>query len=527
MIVKKPYAFLIKKFRLIHAILFALLLYTTINTFNVFSFFNEYAKNKYVNFLNINYITIYTFIACVFIILVSSLIYYLLGIKNKPRKMYLWISVNYIIVFIYFIVMLVFMNQLESTTFDNEMVRIIRDVGILMLIFQFIFTTIIFSRALGFNLKEFDFRKDLEDIKLDATDSEEVEVALGNDGYKYKRSIRKTLRYLRYFIFENKFLVIIISSIIMLTLSLTIILKLKIYNEHYNQNQEFIANSVWYSISESYLTDKDVYGNVINKDNYYLLIKINLKNRLNREIKIDRNTFRLKVNNERLIPKFTMSDLFVDIGETFKELTLEPGKEKSVVLVFEVNKDDYKNEYLLRVKNAENISFGELKSEYADISIIPVELLETSIIDNYNIPIQIDFKDSFLENVKLNFLSYDIDKSFREYYENCYNSVCTDYSYIVKPSGKGNAVLRIKSSLIKENSNLSTYIQYPKDLYKYFGTIRYRHEGTVRELKMNVISSNYNVNEYTYIEVPERLLEANKIELILNVRGAKYNLLLK
>lgn len=525
MIIRKPYAFLVKRFRLIHAILFGLLFYIIVKTFNIFSFFNNYATNKYFDSVSIDNLSIFTFLGCVFIVLVSVLIYYLLSVKNKPKKLYMFLCGYYIIVFIFFLVILILMNELEYRIFDNEIVRIIRDVCILVIVPQVIFNVVIFGRALGFNLKEFDFKKDLEEIVLEESDSEEVEVVLGNDGYKYKRQFRKALRYLKYFALENKFLVIIISSILSLVLSLTLIVNLKVYNKHYDENQEFVANSVWYTVSESYITNKDVYGNIINKDKYYLLVRVNLKNKLNRTIKVDRNTFRLKVGSDRIAPKFSMSDLFVDMGETFKEIILTSGMEKNVVLVFEIDKEDYKSEYLIRVKNVDEINLGDLKSEFADISTRPESLMDEELVGNYSIPGVVEFKDSFINGVSLDFVSYEINSSFKEIYENCYEGICSDYTYIVKPSGRSNAVMRIKGNL--ENKSDYDYIKYPKDLFQYFATIRYRYEGKIRELRTNIINSNYMINEYTYIEVPERIVEANKIEILINIRGIKYNLILK
>ena len=47
MILKKPYAFLIKNFRLIHLILTIPLIYITYKTTAVSNFFREYVSNNY------------------------------------------------------------------------------------------------------------------------------------------------------------------------------------------------------------------------------------------------------------------------------------------------------------------------------------------------------------------------------------------------------------------------------------------------------------------------------------------------
>ena len=83
------------------------------------------------------------------------------------------------------------LQKLNYNSFDVKTVRAIRDIMFMVLIPQIIFLFIIFSRALGFNIKSFDFKKDLEEMQIDKSDYEEVEVTLGNNNYKFARFFRK------------------------------------------------------------------------------------------------------------------------------------------------------------------------------------------------------------------------------------------------------------------------------------------------------------------------------------------------
>ena len=100
------------------------------------------------------------------------------------------------------------------------------------------------GRTLGFNLKQFDFKKDLEELDISDTDNEEVEVILGNNNYKYARFFRKTLRLTKYFILENKFFVIAVGSILALGLSLSVFMSINVYSVNYNENQRLINLTV-------------------------------------------------------------------------------------------------------------------------------------------------------------------------------------------------------------------------------------------------------------------------------------------
>ncbi len=99
MIVRKPYAFLIKNFRIIHGILFLMLIYIGIRSLKIYSFFDSYAKNHYftpsANLVS-NHINIFMFVAAVLIILFSAAIFYLLSVKKKNRSIYLFLCLYYI-----------------------------------------------------------------------------------------------------------------------------------------------------------------------------------------------------------------------------------------------------------------------------------------------------------------------------------------------------------------------------------------------------------------------------------------------
>ena len=102
-------------------------------------------------------------------------------------------------------------------------------------------------------------------MQIDKSDYEEVEVTLGNNNYKFARMFRKSLRLLKYFILENKFIVIVISCITLLIISLIIFLNIRVYNVNYNEQQELLAHRLWYTVIESYITNTNMSGMVIDE----------------------------------------------------------------------------------------------------------------------------------------------------------------------------------------------------------------------------------------------------------------------
>lgn len=535
MIIKKPYAFLIKKFRWIHGILLAMLVFLAIKSVNIYTFFSDYATNHYYvmsSMLASEYIDLTLFIVTALAILVGLLIYFILSYKNKDRKTYVFLCIYYIILFIYFIYMLSIFQNLQEKSLGVETVRAIRDISIIISLPQIIFLFIILGRTLGFNLKQFDFKKDLEEMQIDTKDYEEVEVEFGKNNYKTARFLRKTLRLTKYFILENKFVVTIIASIIVLVASLATFINIKIYNVSYNENVEILANNVYYTVTSSYVTNKDINNNIITKDKKYILIKVKANNKSTENYNLYRETFRLELNNEMLIPTYGLDNKFIDVGKTYTPFEIKSGETKEFIVVFELDEDVNQSEFILRIKNYEYGSFASLESEYKDINVIPQYIDLDDDHGKLYLPISLDFKDTLLGNTNIILNSYEISSTFKEKYEYCItDDNCTNNTYIVKPisNGKGNlSVLKLRGTLdLDDDLYISKYISNLGDLLSYFGKINYRYRGNYKTASITKIPTKLKNTEYSYVEVPSELAEANKIEIILIIRGIKYALVLK
>ena len=109
-----------------------------------------------------------------------------------------------------------------------EQVRSLRDISLIVLIPQVILNFIHLGRACGFNIKQFNFKKDLEELEIDTSDYEEVEITLSKNNYKIARFFRKALRLTKYFILEHKFVVTIFASVIVLITTLTIFINMRV-----------------------------------------------------------------------------------------------------------------------------------------------------------------------------------------------------------------------------------------------------------------------------------------------------------
>ncbi|MDD2505677.1 MAG: hypothetical protein PHF21_05390 [Bacilli bacterium] len=99
MILKKPYAFLIKNFKIIHIIL-SIMIFSIITMFGKISgFFSSYAKENIIGSLGLaaQYINNFLYILIIIIILFSLAMFLLMRRKEKPLLFYVLLFVYYLV----------------------------------------------------------------------------------------------------------------------------------------------------------------------------------------------------------------------------------------------------------------------------------------------------------------------------------------------------------------------------------------------------------------------------------------------
>ena len=175
MILKKPYAFLIKNFRLIHLILTGLIGYLLFRTFNLYNFFSRYVENVYATLgdaLPSNYITIFMFLVSIIIIVFSLAMFLLMKKKDKPKNLYIGLSSYYILYFIGLILYFVLFKSMETSQMTIRNAMIIRDLTFIIIFPQAALLILSLIRAVGFDIKRFNFSKDLKELDINEEDNE-------------------------------------------------------------------------------------------------------------------------------------------------------------------------------------------------------------------------------------------------------------------------------------------------------------------------------------------------------------------
>lgn len=490
MIVRKPFAFLIKHFKAIHLFLFGLLLYVCYKYNEIVSFLRNYistGNGRYDAVNYINYTPIYVILGSIVIMVI---IYYLMKYKDKPKKLYLISIIGYIIVIVLFIFLFNYLRTFSSSIIEQKTLRLYRDISLMGLIFQYIIIVIMLIRGLGFDIKKFNFSKDIQELNIDLTDNEEVELVMGFDTNKTKFKIRRFLREFRYFIKEN-ILFTGLSLIIIVIILWIVVANYTSKNKVYKEN-EYFGIDFNMLVSGSYLTKEDNSLKKLSVGNSSLLV-VKFKISSNHSDVLNPDSFILSIYDKTYSPNNKYCSLLKDIGKCYSKIKLTE-QEKEYIFVYLVDDN------ILNKKIYLKYDYGYLTNK--NNSIIKVKLNPDNI-DNEETTTKrindtIEFNNSIIGDYKLKIEEYNISDSFDINAD--ITLLPTDY----------NTIIRLK-------------ISEGNDLVDSYALLKYTISGTEYT---STIKKIYNENNYSYYEVND-ITSADSIKLVLSSRHNNYEYILK
>lgn len=343
MILRKPYAFLIKYFKLIHLVITAILTILLIQNRNLYNFLgkcildvvNKYDASKYIHYS--------IFLLFILVIGLFYVVYWLLKYKDKPRKIYLFSMGCYAIILIVLIVTFNYMSGFSTNVIDQKTIRLYRDILFITMLIQAYVTIVMLVRGLGFDVKKFNFREDFQELNISQEDAEEVEVNLGVDTTNIMRKVRKQKREFGYFFQEYKLYILIILIIF------SIVLVIKGYNYFDRKLKVYRENDLIGSYN--YITVKNSYYDIVD-DKYYVIIKFNaykngVKERLNT------NKLTLLMGDTKYVPDKTVCSKFSSLGICYKKQYIT-NNEASYIVAYSVQNLNINKAYLVYDESYDN-----------------------------------------------------------------------------------------------------------------------------------------------------------------------------
>ena len=164
MVFKKPYAFLIKYFKILHLILAGLMIYLSVRINLITNLFDRLADNISISLVGISskYINVFMYLSILLIIGIAFIIWFLMKNKQKPTKYYLFIIGYYLVLLLFLIIYASALKSLEEVSMTNNALRAYKDISFLLPLGQYYFMVMAILRGIGFNIKQFNFSKDVK-----------------------------------------------------------------------------------------------------------------------------------------------------------------------------------------------------------------------------------------------------------------------------------------------------------------------------------------------------------------------------
>lgn len=534
MILKKPYAFLIKNFRIIHIILTILTVFIAYKSYTVASFFTNYVANNYSititdNLVN-TYISNFLYVAIILTVVALISVYILLRVKKKPNKAYLIAIIYYILLFIFIIVASYLIGSLSRGLWETADARTYRDFSNLIFYPQFIFIVILAIRALGFNVKQFDFKSDLKELEITESDNEEVELNINFEGYKVKRNIRKLSRELGYYFKENKFIIIVITVILIAAGAIYYYKQYEKVEFNYKENETINYNNVSLKIIDSMITKLDLKGNSIYKDKYFVLIKFSIKNNTNADMEWNYNSLRLIADKDFIYPKLDLGNYFLDFGDPYMGEKLKVKEEKTYIVPYLIDESEKEKDYYINIYLGSSKSKEEFKSKNAIVKLNPTRLEDVDIIRNAKVNEAISLSSTALGDASITIKNVVMTSRYEYPYQSCYKEECRTYYDVVvaDTSYQNKQALIVMDYDLKLDKNSASYINI-NDMNAFassFMQIEYTISEMTRKSPTKYVTPA-KIKDKLILQTDGYILGAEEVNLLITIRDRCYKVKIK
>lgn len=517
MVIKSPYSFLIKNFRKVHIALLLISIYVYIKTMSVYSFVKQFLSLGTYDYYSESiskYVSPLLCIATVIIIVATTTILLLLKHKEKPWKLYLIPIVNYALLFITFLVISNFFNAYTGQT-ETAAARAMRDFLVLTTLPQYAFFVILIIRILGIDLKKFNFKADQEFLELTPEDKKEFEINIEIDKESYKRLFKRLLRNLSYLYQEHKKIantIMVILGVVVLYNSYKFIF---ITNKTYKTGDTFQNSGYEITINNSYYTDKDYKGDIVDKNKNFIIVDVTIKNNSNKR-KINFNRFHIINGIKNYTPTSkTYETYFQDLGTAYEEKTIAKLETYRTLLIYKVDKELSKNRFVMYYQELNGNSNHLRKIKLKTIDLSKINTRKSKLLtEEINLKI-----NGVEENIIFDNLSFVSSTTYSK--KTCDAGDCypKDAEFTISPKYK-----IIKMDFVSDETDGKDMIDF---LSKY-GKINYiDSKGKTKFLDIeNAVEKSY-YGKYVYIKAPENISKAKKIYLDITIRNNKYRYRLK
>lgn len=530
MILRKPYAFLIKHFRLIHTVLSICMIYLLYKSYTIYKFLNDFVSS---GSLTIDYNTtdklfnLYMFLIPWIVIVIIVILLVVMFRKNKPKGFYFINIIIYASTIGIYNYLYNTISYMQVNIIASKDAKLAMDIAFIVTIAQLIGTIISIIRSLGLDLKKFDFGKDLLELDIADEDNEEFEVSVNIDADSIKRKFKKKLRYAKYTYVENRTIINSAIFIIIATIGFIVYLNMSVYNVHYDEGQMFSTTDYALSINKSYITTKDSKGNnIVDKDKALLVLDINVKNYGNTD-KINLAKSEVKLNDEIYYPTTKYSNSLMDLGESYINQNLDLNLER-YILTYEIPMEQVNKKIYFRYLNGFNAKSSSLKPTYIRVKLSPINLDSKVTSTNISLNEIVIMNDKTLGNTSVTINNLEVKKEFINDYNFCLTrNDCYKSIEYIKPTLNTNydkALLKIEGTITLDEKKNTTSLKNLYSIINYFGELEYIKDGIINKISsfIKVLPKRYQQDNVYYLEINEDVLDADAAYFTIKIRNYEY-----
>lgn len=533
MILRKPYAFLIKHFKQMHLILTVFMIYLIYRTEMMISFLNEYINSVAIVIgqpIISSLYNIWVILLPILILIFSIVLLITMRIKDKPRLYYvLMIVAHVVIIAVYFYGYTVF-DKMQKTIVDLRTINALRDIFIYCILIQGFFSIVSLVRGVGFDIKKFDFSSDLEGFDLTEEDNAEFEIDIDFDINDKTRKGKRYLRLLKYKYKENKFIVHIVLGAFIAIVLFYAYNNFTIYNKTSPEGTNFNMNGFIVGVNKSYLLNQNSMGEVISDPTKYLVVvDLNVKNNSANPAPIKTGNFELNVNGINYHHEEKYESALVDLGYIYKNQEITNKEFTSYLLVYEIPANRIDSKLKLGFHNTGTNETAYVRLRPTNISNKEKQTKEYTLGDT------ISFEGSTLGNTSMKINSFELRNRFTLRYQYCSTRLknCVDSVEYLMPnhynSNLNKTLLRLDMEFQFDEKFKSDSITNIYELMKTYMKIEYEINGQkkTQNAYLGQVSSNRADKNSYYIEVLQEIKVADKITLVFQVRNNVYRYSLK
>ncbi|HAB67425.1 MAG TPA: hypothetical protein DCE23_08670 [Firmicutes bacterium] len=538
MIIRNPYGFFARHHKIIHLILLIPLVYLIFAFGDIAEFFQDYVSAGYFTpetSIVESYVNGVLFLIVFALALANGIIFLILGSKKKNNIVY---GINTIYFLILLIALLLFgssMSSIEKENFDATFANFVRDCSKLSYFPLYIIAAVYVAKGVGFNIRTLRFDAG-NDLKISEEDEEDVEINLGGEDSSFKRNFVHMLRELKYYVIENKFVVSCIGVVLILIFGYTIYKEVEINNKTYAINQEFKLSNYSLSIKESYITDVDYHGTTIDKEKYYLVIKMGIQNTSKYPAAINKGTFKIVINGKDRYPSYDKGSRFIDFGALYQGESILAGDGRDYVFVYELTKKEIKASYQIDIVSSLTQKNQKIDAKYKRITVKPQNITKSVNLGEVKKGQEMKLKDTTLGDTTYKLNDYKLVDSYQYTYEQCNNKTNTCYKITdtIIPSSSGSMLLVLDDE-IKWDEKTEYYKNGSKDFYVDFCTLKYKFKNINYGENSDLISGSsefknitpLTLKDKTVYEVPNTLSTAENININIKIRNKNIKLIVK